>query len=216
MVVTTVPAHIFSTLRNDFLLSSPMPTSYLIGVEAKTLINEKMRKRNTSTSAVVFSYMRFGREFPIFLISLSGQMEPSDRGYSVGFWNDKQEGVEDTWAELLRGLKFSHVELKSSCSQTCSHPQVMLPWMEIRIRVPRWWPRWISLVFLFNLRKRIFMSCLKHWNAYLFMMNILTSDTLVVLRLLSVTNSFIAASKTQSVSFGRFPQHPSDLTPQSV
>ncbi|CAM4716078.1 unnamed protein product [Leuciscus chuanchicus] len=33
-------------------------------------------------------------------------MEPSDRGYSVGFWNDKQEGVEDTWVELLRG----HIE----------------------------------------------------------------------------------------------------------
>lgn len=54
--------------------------------------------------------MRFGREFPIFLISLLGQMEPSDRGYSVGFWNDKQEGVEDTWAKLLRGLRFSHIE----------------------------------------------------------------------------------------------------------
>lgn len=40
-------------------------------------------------------------EFSIFLISLLGQMEPSNRGYSVGFLNDKQEGVE-----LLRG----HIE----------------------------------------------------------------------------------------------------------
>lgn len=39
--VPTVPAHIFFSLWNDFLLSSPMPTSYLIDVKAKTFINEK-------------------------------------------------------------------------------------------------------------------------------------------------------------------------------
>lgn len=91
-------------------------------------------------------------------------------------------------------------------SKTCFCPQGMVPRMEIRVRVPRWWPRWILLVFSFNLRKKIF----------LYRLNVLTSDAYVVLRPWSLTDSFIAASKTQSVSFGWFPQRSSDRIPPSV
>lgn len=46
--------------------------------------------------------------FSIFHIPLLAQSEPPNRGYSVGFGNDKQEGVEDTWVSFLR--LFSNIE----------------------------------------------------------------------------------------------------------
>ncbi len=152
---------------------------------------------NTSTSEAVFSYMRFGGEFFIFLICLLGQTEASDRGYSVGLWNDKQEGVEDTWVALLRGLKSSHIE-------NMFPPRDMLPRMEIRVWVPRWWPRWISLVFSSTSGKGYSCPARDVENAYLFITNVLTSDAHVVLRPWSMTDSVISLQKPNQSVLGDF------------
>ncbi len=95
-------------------------------------------------------------------------------------------------------------DLNPATLKTCSRPRDMLPRMEIRVWVPRWWPRWISLVFSSTSGKGYSCPARDVENAYLFITNVLTSDAHVVLRPWSMTDSVISLQKPNQSVLGDF------------